>query len=600
MRRSIAALTVVIAAVAPSTASAAVFNVNTTTDQADAAQNGVCDASAATAGEQCTLRAAIAEAHANVALDRVNLPAGTFPLNSKLNATSNVQIVGAGARNTAITGASLNFAGSCSAGAGGLCSAELSDLTVRNGGGITSPSHLTLARVTVRDNTKGSSTSLAPFGGGVFVGAFGSSTPANLTMVDSTVSGNRAVGSPPFLTNGTGGGVAVFSTGTVTISNSTIAGNTATGEAAMGGGMGTMMVNVTVRNSTIAGNTAAATTGAATGGNFYRETGPGMPQPGSLVLTDSIVSGGSLTGSGAKTGPNCSPGAVTGTSGRNIDSGSSCGLASPSLSTTDPLLGPLGDNGGPTDVAPITELSPALNAALAACPATDQRGVTRPQGGGCDIGAFERVADTTPPGGDPDPPGGDPAPPSGDPAPPSGDPAPPSGDPAPPAGDPAPPGVTTESPTQDSQPGDVPGGSPGPAPFGSAPDAPSPAGRCARTMNGSARTNVLRGSPFGDRILGRGGDDRLTGGAGDDCLLGQGGQDRLRGGRGNDVLSGGRGDDHLAGGPGADVLKGGSGRDFLDARGGGRDIVSCGPGRDYVKADRTDRIRGGCERLAVR
>ena len=139
LRWSIAVMTVMVAALWPSAASAAVFNVNTTTDQADAAQDGVCDASAATAGEQCTLRAAMREANVGVSLDRINIPAGTYPLGSQVAFTGDVQIVGAGARSTAITGGSLSFAGSCT-GAGGLCSAELSNLTVRNGGGITSRS----------------------------------------------------------------------------------------------------------------------------------------------------------------------------------------------------------------------------------------------------------------------------------------------------------------------------------------------------------------------------------------------------------------------------------------------------------------------------
>src|SRR5687767_13062895 len=152
MRWAIVALTVLAAALAPSTASAAVFNVNTTADLADAAQNGVCDADAATPGEQCTLRAAIREANVNTALDQVNVPAGTFPLNSQLGATGDVQIDGAGARSTAIAGGHLNFAASCSTRPDSLCSAELSDLTVRKGGGISSVGHLALARVTVRDN----------------------------------------------------------------------------------------------------------------------------------------------------------------------------------------------------------------------------------------------------------------------------------------------------------------------------------------------------------------------------------------------------------------------------------------------------------------
>ncbi|MCB9420636.1 MAG: hypothetical protein H6667_12585 [Ardenticatenaceae bacterium] len=56
----------------------------------------------------------------------------------------------------------------------------------------------------------------------------------------------------------------------------------------------------------------------------------------------------------------------------------------------DPLLGVLADNGGPTETRALSSGSPAIDAGNnLACPATDQRGITRPQGGGCDIGAYE-------------------------------------------------------------------------------------------------------------------------------------------------------------------------------------------------------------------
>ena len=56
----------------------------------------------------------------------------------------------------------------------------------------------------------------------------------------------------------------------------------------------------------------------------------------------------------------------------------------------DPKLGPLGSYGGPTQTFSLPADSPAVDAANgAACPDFDQRGVLRPQGAGCDIGAFE-------------------------------------------------------------------------------------------------------------------------------------------------------------------------------------------------------------------
>ena len=57
----------------------------------------------------------------------------------------------------------------------------------------------------------------------------------------------------------------------------------------------------------------------------------------------------------------------------------------------DPLLGPLADNGGPNQTMALQPGSPAIDAGNAACPGADQRGINRPQGSGCDIGAFELV-----------------------------------------------------------------------------------------------------------------------------------------------------------------------------------------------------------------
>ncbi|MCA9978928.1 MAG: hypothetical protein KC413_24375, partial [Anaerolineales bacterium] len=57
---------------------------------------------------------------------------------------------------------------------------------------------------------------------------------------------------------------------------------------------------------------------------------------------------------------------------------------------SDPLLGALAENGGPTQTRALSSGSPAIDAGNnAVCPATDQRGIVRPQGGGCDVGAYE-------------------------------------------------------------------------------------------------------------------------------------------------------------------------------------------------------------------
>jgi hypothetical protein len=77
--------------------------------------------------------------------------------------------------------------------------------------------------------------------------------------------------------------------------------------------------------------------------------------------------------------------------GGNISSDGSCDFSAlGSLNNTDPVLGSLGDYGGPTPTMPLLAGSPAIDRAISAfCPSTDQRGVARPTGAGCDIGAFE-------------------------------------------------------------------------------------------------------------------------------------------------------------------------------------------------------------------
>ena len=73
--------------------------------------------------------------------------------------------------------------------------------------------------------------------------------------------------------------------------------------------------------------------------------------------------------------------------------GDACDLtdsAGGSLIGVDPLLGPLADNGGETKTHALLPGSPAIDAGNdGTCLATDQRGIPRPQGAACDIGAFE-------------------------------------------------------------------------------------------------------------------------------------------------------------------------------------------------------------------
>ncbi len=77
--------------------------------------------------------------------------------------------------------------------------------------------------------------------------------------------------------------------------------------------------------------------------------------------------------------------------GYNLSSDATCDFTNTAdLVNTDPLLGPLQDNGGPTFTHELLTGSPAIDAGTnSGCPATDQRGFTRPVGASCDIGAYE-------------------------------------------------------------------------------------------------------------------------------------------------------------------------------------------------------------------
>jgi hypothetical protein len=134
-----------------------------------------------------------------------------------------------------------------------------------------------------------------------------------------------------------------------------------------------------VTSSTISGNTA-------------NNLGSGIRiDTGTVSLRNTIVSGNSPA--------NCIVVSTTITDdSNNLEDGTTCGwgTSNGSLSNTDPLLGPLANNGGHTKTMALQSGSPAIDAGNdAACPASDQRGGARPQGSHCDIGAYESGAPVT-------------------------------------------------------------------------------------------------------------------------------------------------------------------------------------------------------------
>ena len=239
--------------------------------------------------------------------------------------------------------------------------------------------------------------------GGKVVGEFGGgiANGGDLTLVNSTVRENAAESQPEPCGGdpcaaGRAGGIWNGGEGTLTLVSTTVSGNTADS----GGGIFQSGATLMLTNSTVSGNTASE------GGGIYNDgSGP-------ATLTNSTVSENSA-GSGSAillsaVGPFASiittatlidgactqQGEVTWTSGGyNIESpGNTCGFDQTGdqsgVSAVLLDLQPLANNGGPTQTHAITTDSAAFNAGTCEVD-EDQRGVTRPQGPACDVGAFE-------------------------------------------------------------------------------------------------------------------------------------------------------------------------------------------------------------------
>jgi CSLREA domain-containing protein len=363
VRAGVAVAVWVVLAGAPN-AAAATFTVTRADDPAP----GACDS-------DCSLREAVLAANAGSGADAIVLPAGHFRLTlagagedaaatGDLDLTGSVTITGAGARSTVIDAAGGDRVFDVAAGT----TVDISEVTVT---------------------------------GGLVAGDGGAIRSAGLVgLVDDEIVGNRALG--------LGGGL--FSKGTAaSILQSTIAGNS----ASLGGGI-SFENAVVVSVSTIAGNVAGgpgSTMGrggglsGATGSTLLLSSstvtdnqsfegpgsGGGIDAP-SATLQNTIVADNRAHTSdqGGATLDNCATQAVS--QGYNLSDSSDCGLTGAGDRQGAPvLLGPLTANGGPTDTEAVLPGSLALDGG-GGCPPVDQRRVSRPRGGACDVGAYERAA----------------------------------------------------------------------------------------------------------------------------------------------------------------------------------------------------------------
>lgn len=503
----------VVVSVLASPAWAATIDVNSMDDQVDATPgDGVCET--AIGNGVCTLRAAVMEANANGEDDTINVPAGTYTLTltgtegelfgendavGDLDITGNdpedldqedvnVTIVGAGARTTTVTGGEgfddrifdipspVFTTDPNEEPVPSDAVVNISGLTITGGnvdsigGGIRNIGTLTLTRSTLTENT-------AALGGG------GIRNDLDLTVDRSTISDN-VVESSEGEGGGLGGGAGIFNNDAATLVNSTISGNEA---GTFGGGVNNFGGDVTSTNVTFNGNLAP------TGANFANSNLGS--EPGSSTGTSSFLN--TIISNPEGGGENCS-GSPNTSLGNNLDSDGSCEFGEDSdINNQNPRLEALANNGGPTDTHALRRGSPAIDEAETGAPATDQRGVSRPQNGDNtgaavdDIGAFELEEDD----------GVDNPPPNN-------------------------PNRCTIIGTDGDD-----------------------------ALRGTNGRDVICGLGGDDDIRGLDGGDIIRGGAGNDNIRGDAGNDELFGEAGNDNLYGDAGKDRLVGGPGKDKVK---------------------------------------------
>lgn len=302
----------------------------------------------------------------------------TIALNTEIGIARNLAIHGPGADLLTLSGQHRNRIFRVAA--GGLHVA-MSGLTIAgglaaDGGGILSDGHLTLTACTIADNR-----AMGTAGGGVLVrGATG-------TFTGCTFSDN---------TSGFRGGALELADASGALTNCTISGNRATG---FGGGGGISFISsagaqaLAIASSTIVDNAGANAGGIRVAASSSTAT---------LTLRSSIIAGTAGPNLGASPGAG---GTTTITSlGYNLSSDDGGGFLGDDTDQTgsDPALGPLQYNGGPTQTHMPRPGSPVIDQGNAAGIATDQRGRARPfdvagtpavpGGDNADIGAVEAHA----------------------------------------------------------------------------------------------------------------------------------------------------------------------------------------------------------------
>jgi hypothetical protein len=280
-----------------------------------------------------------------------------------------------------------------------------------SGGGIANSGTLTIMASTVSGNSVETFGTVS--GAGIANGSInsgGGAVPGGvLTIIASTISGNQALGKGGYgaltrmLFPGKAYGGGICNIGALAILESTYSGNSAVGQGgtdpqfgpfsgnAYGGAIytgtyadpGGPNATLNVLEATLSGNSASFVfMGNAIGGGIDNDTG----MPATLSMRNTILAGNSASASADVNGS-------LNSLGHNLigDSSGGEGYAASDLLNVNPLLGPLQDNGGPTQTMALLPGSPAIDSGALADSEWDQRGPGYPRqvNGATDIGAYE-------------------------------------------------------------------------------------------------------------------------------------------------------------------------------------------------------------------
>src|SRR6185369_8551175 len=276
------------------------MTVNSLSDAGDVIGNGICDTDLATAGEQCTLRAAIQEANANFGTDSINFSVtGTINLTGQLpDIFGSLNINGPGSGLLTVrrdTGGNYRIFTTTEG------DVEISGLTITNG--------------RTPDGVQGTSNNVAPSGGGIL------QTSGSLRLTDVVVTGNTTgIGYSDLSSGSSSGGFGGFgggidAAGTLTMTNCVVSNNT-TGRGGDGGSPGSggrgagifteANAHLTLKNVTITGNVTGV--GGGPGSNSRSgdaggiwSGGSGFQATATLDMTNVIITNNS-TGTGVRFG----------------------------------------------------------------------------------------------------------------------------------------------------------------------------------------------------------------------------------------------------------------------------------------------------------